>query len=292
MKSQHFHAFARFWWLLAIGAGVALIVGVATVASISGGVPPTVTYKSQPTYSAKQLELVTARNNPFLRTQQRTVVPTPARGAAGGSNGNSTTTPQPVQLQAPNVDVLVRAANYYPYLIQSDQVVAIRDKMFGKLPGEVSAQALNSFASANRFRESTFPIIEVTGSAPTAAQAKKVTEATVAAFRDWLTKSQNSARVPENERVLIQDLQRPGDAVATGGPKHGLDIIVGIVIFALFAGAALVLDRLFPRTRPAFARPVEGRRVSQLELDLQPTVATDEPAELSATRWAAEGPGV
>jgi hypothetical protein len=277
--------------LLAIGAGVALIVAVATVASISTGVPPKVTYRSHPTFSATQQELVTARSNPFLRTQQRTVVP--SRQGTGGS-GNSTTTPQSsVQLQAPNVDVLVRAANYYPYLIQSDQVVAIRDRRFGQLPGEVSAQALNSFASANRFRESTFPIIEVTGTAPTAEQAKKVTTATVAAFREWLTKSQNSARVPENERVLIQDLQKAGQPVATGGPKHGPDLIVGIAIFALFAGAALLLGRLFPPRPDGATRAEEGRRLSQLELDLHPVAATEEPTDLNATRWAAQSrPGV
>jgi len=292
MKSHHFHAFGRFWWLLVIGAGVALIAAVATVADISAGVPPKVTYKSKPTYSAKQLELVTARNNPFLRTQQRTVVTT-QRAANGGSNNRATTTPQAtVQLQAPNVDVLVRAANYYPYLIQSDQVVAIRNQRFGPLPGQVSAQALNSFASANRFRESTFPIIEVTGTAPTADQAKAVTTATVAAFREWLTKSQNTADVPENERVLIQDLQRPENAVATGGPKHGTDIIVGILIFGLFTGAALLLNRLFPRRSDADARAEGGRRISQLELDLHPAAVGEEATDLNATRWAAEGPGV
>jgi capsular polysaccharide biosynthesis protein len=294
MKSHHFHAFGRFWWLLAIGAGVALIVAVATVASISTGVPPKVTYRSHPTFSATQQELVTSQNNPFLRTQQRTVVTNPARRATGGANNRSTTTPQPtVQVQPPNVDVLVRAANYYPYLIQSDQVLAIRDRRFGQLTGEVTAQALNSFQTANRFRESTFPIIEIVGNAPTADEAKKVTQATVVAFREWLTKSQNAAHVPDNERVLIQDLQRSGEAVAIGGPKHGLDIIVGIVVFALFAAAALVLDRLFPRARPGnAAHSADGLRVSQLELDLQPAVATEEPTELSATRWAAEGRGV
>src|SRR5262245_24659311 len=291
MKSHHFHAFGRFWWLLVIGAGVALIAAVATVADISAGVPPKVTYDAKPTYSAKQLELVTAQNNPFLRTQQRTVVT--QRAANGGSNNRATTTPQAtIQLQAPNVDVLVRAANYYPYLIQSDQVVAIRNRRFGQLPGQVSAQALNSFASANRFRESTFPIIEVTGTAPTAEQAKAVTTATVAAFREWLTKSQNAAKVPENERVLIQDLQRPENAVATGGPKHGTDIIVGILIFGLLAGAALLLHRLIPRRPDADSRAEEGRRISQLELDLHPAAIGEEATDLKATRWAAEGPGV
>jgi hypothetical protein len=292
MKSHHFHAFGRFWWLLVIGAGVALIVAVATVAHISAGVPPKVTYKSKPIYSARQLELVTARNNPFLRTQQRTVVTTQRRATGGGSSNQATTPQATVQLQAPNVDVLVRAANYYPYLIQSDQVVAIRDRRFGQLPGDVSAQALNSFASANRFRESTFPIIEVTGTAPTAAQARKVTTATVAAFREWLTKSQNAARVPGNERVLIQDLQRPEKAFATGGPKHGLDIIVGIVIVGLFAGVALLLNRFFPRRSQGGVRLEEARRISQLELDLHPAVASEEATDLNATRWAAEGPGV
>jgi hypothetical protein len=300
MKSQHLLALARFWWLLAIGAGVALMVAVAMEARISVGLPPKVTYRTKPTYSATQLELVTAQNNPFLRTQERTVVQRPAQTqrAPSQTSTGATTVPQTtvVQAQAPNVDVLVRAANYYPYLIQSDQVVAIRTKRFGPLDGQVSAQALNSFATANRFRESTFPIIQVVGTAATPKKARKVTQATVIAFREWLTKSQNAARVPENERVLIQDLRRPEQAVATGGPKHGLDILVGLVLFAAFAVVALVLDRLFPApgSRRAARRAADRRMVRQLELDLQPVSAVPDEAvqdseDLTPTRWAAEG---
>jgi hypothetical protein len=304
MKSHHFHAFGRFWWLLVIGAGVALIAGVSTVADISAGVPPKVTYRAQPTYSAEQLELVTAKNNPYLRTQQRTVVTRTGqaqRPPARSSTGAVTTTPTPqsvIQLQAPDVDVLVRAANYYPYLIQSDQVVAIRNKRFGPLEGQVTAAALNSFSTASRFRQSTFPIIQVMGTASTPKQAKKIAVATVAAFREWLTKSQNSARVPENERVLIQELQRPEKVIATGGPKHGIDLIVGVLVFALFVGGALVLDKLFPRgrRRGATGGTVEMREANQLELDLQPAAAgvaaDDDSADLNTTRWAADGPGV
>jgi hypothetical protein len=303
MKSQHFLALGRFWWLLTIGAGIAIIAAVAMVARISTGLPPKVMYRSQPTYSATQLELVTARNNPFLRTEERTIIQRPAQTQpvqGRGSADTVTTVPQTpvVQSQTPNVDVLVRAANYYPYLIQSDQVVAIRNQRFGQLKGEVTAQALNSFQTGSRFRASTFPIVQVVGTAPMPEQAKKVTRATVAAFREWLTKSQNAARVPESERVLIQDLQRPDKAVAAGGPKHGLDIIVGLAVFAAFGGVALALDKLLSRTQAGGAarRGAEARTLRQLDLDLEPVAAgdtaADEASDLTAARWAADGPGV
>jgi hypothetical protein len=285
MRIHHFRALARFWWLLAIGLSVAMIVAVEMVAKVSVSLPPKVTYRSQPTYSARQLELVTNLNNPYLRTQETTVVPRPPRTQTVETRGRPATVqtvPQAptVEVQAPDVNVLVRAANYYPYLIQSDPVVVIRNRRFGPLPGEVTARALNSFQTPSRFRESIFPIVEVIGTARGPRQAVQLTRATVIAFREWLTKSQNQARVPKKERVLIQDLQRADEAVASGGPKHGLDILVGVVVFAAFAVLALVLDKVVPRGRSGFAvasGPAElviadgARQATKLARDRQPS---------------------
>lgn len=309
MKIHDARAFARFWWLLAIGIGVALIAAVEMISSISVGLPPKVKYRSQPKYAATQLELVTTLNNPFLRTQERTVVPRPPTTQTvqrrGGSRTVRTVPQTPtVQVETPNVTALVRAANYYPYLIQSDPVVAIRNKRFGQLPGQITARALNSFATPNRYRESTFPIIEVVGTAAEPNRAIKLTEATVGAFREWLTRSQDQARIPKNERVLIRDLQRPEEAVASGGPRHGLDVLVGLVVFAAFGGLALVLDKLVPRSWPWTAAgsreptdqvvAADAQDANQFELDLQPGAhgGADGSADLTTTRWAAEGPSV
>lgn len=305
MNSQHARALARFWWLLAIGAGVALIAAVEMMAKISVGLPPTASYRSHSTFTATQLELVTTLNNPYLRTQETTVVPQPPRTHAvrGGRTSSVETVPQAptVQVQAPNVSVLVRAANYYPYLIKSDPVVAIRDKKFGKLSGQVTARALNSFQTPTRYRESSFPIIEVSGAASSPKLALRLTTATVIAFRQWLTKSQDRARVPKTERVLIQDLQLPERAVASGGPKKGLGILVGFAVLAAFGGLALVLDNLFPRRRPDAAtgespEPIsavidgEARTASELALDFQPSSGAAERAagEPKVAQWKAE----
>jgi hypothetical protein len=310
MNIRHLRAMARFWWLLAIGLGVALIAAVEMMAKISVGLPPTVAYRSHATYTATQQELVTTLNNPYLRTQETTVVPRPPRTQAVRGRGSSTSTLQTVpqaptlQVGSPNVSVLVRAANYYPYLIQSDPVVAIRNKRFGPLQGEVTAKALNSFQTSSRYRPSSFPIIEVSGAAKGPKLAIRLTKATVVAFRQWLTSSQAQAQVPQKQRVLVQDLKVADSATVSGGPKHGLGILVAFAVFAAFGGLALVLDKLVPGGRreagaavvappESIAAVVDGdaREASELALDLQPAPdgnTEHSASELKSTRWKAE----
>jgi hypothetical protein len=45
--------------------------------------------------------------------------------------------------------------------------------------------------------------------------------------------------------------------VKTGGPSHGLPIIVGIVILAAFIGIAILADRTWPRRPKAEATTEE-----------------------------------
>ncbi|HEY7693160.1 MAG TPA: hypothetical protein VH816_12540 [Gaiellaceae bacterium] len=308
MNNRHIRALARFWWLLAIGLGIALIAAVEMMATISVGLPPKVRYRSHATFTATQQELVTTLDNPYLRTQERTVVPRPPKTqavrGAGASSSTVQTVPQApsVQVGAPNVSVLVRAANYYPYLIQSDPVIAIRDKMFGPLQGEVTAQALNSFQTATRYRPSTFPIIKVSGSARSPRLAVGLTKATVVAFRQWLTTSQARAQVPERERVLLQDLKLPDGAVASGGPNRGLGFLVAFAVLAAFGGLALILDNLFPSGRRGAAVAVphdsiaavaddDVRDGSELARDLKPapdSIPEYSASEVEPARWQAD----
>lgn len=252
-RNRYVRSLVHFWPVLLIGLVVAAVVGTEMVATIKPAVPPKVKLRNPPTYSATQVLLINSAQNPLVRTAITSVVPKPNkvavlhnRGKSSSSTSSITTVPQSpsISVHAPDISVLVRAANLYPRLIESDQVTAVRTKMFGPSKGRIQAAALNSFQTPTKYRASSFPMIEITATAKHANAAIKLAEHTSAAFEAWLASSQHQAGVPAAERVLVQDLVRPTKAVSSGGSKLGLPVFVGFAVLLLFAGIAIALDRL------------------------------------------------
>lgn len=253
IRNKYIRSLIHFWPILLIGLVVATIMGTEMIATIKPALPPKVKLRNPPTYSATQVLLVNSAQNPLVRTAITNVVPKPNKFAllhnrGKGSTGASSVTSVPqspsVSVHAPDISVLVRAANLFPRLIMSDQVTAFRTKMFGPSKGQIQAAALNSFQSPTKYRASSFPMIQITATAKHANAAIKLAEHTTAAFEAWLTTSQARAAVPAPERILVQDLVRPTKAVSSGGAKLGLPVFVGFAVLLLFAGIGVALDRL------------------------------------------------
>lgn len=240
----------RFWPIILVGLVLAVILGTEMVATIKPGLPPKVKARTPPTYTATEVLLVNSAQNPLVRTAVTAVTPKPAktvlRNGRSGASGSVTSVPQApsVSVRTPDIGVLVRAANLYPRLIESDQVTAVRTKMFGPSHGHVAAAALNSFQTPTKYRPSSFPMIQLVATAKHAKGAIKLAENTAAAFETWLSDSQAKAGVPTAERILVDDLVRPTKATSSGGPKYGLPIFVGFFVLLVFAGIAIALDRL------------------------------------------------
>jgi hypothetical protein len=252
-RNKYVRSLFHFWPVLLIGLVVAAVAGTDMVATIKPAVPPKVKLRNPPTYAATQVLLVNSAQNPLVRTAITSVVPKPSKisvlhNRGKGHSGTSSLTAVPqspsISVHAPDISVLVRAANLYPRLIMSDQVTAVRTKMFGPSQGHIQAAALNSFQTPTKYRASSFPMIEITATAKHPKAAIKLAEHTSAAFEAWLTTSQAQAGVPAAERILVQDLVRPTKAVSTGGSKLGLPLFVGFFVLVLFAGIAIGLDRL------------------------------------------------
>lgn len=262
-------ALKRFWWLCGIGLVVAVAAAFLSVYSFS---PSTfkVHHRARPTYTASALMLVNSAANPYLRTAVTVAPPTTKAGSAaktaGGTTGATssafapapTAGARPAVVHAPDTHTLVQAANLFPLLIQSDQITRQRIAMFGNLKGVVTAKAVYSFVTPSRFKQSSFPVIEVQAAAGGRKAAKRLAQETTLAFTHWLVSSQNASRVPASERILVQELQSPRGAIATGGTKKSLPLAVGAVVLALFVALAIALDRLLPRRAPA-SSPIESR---------------------------------
>ncbi len=249
-----------FWWLPLLGVVFGLIVAVEVVYSVHFSIPPTLRHRQHATYTASALVLVNSTANPYLRTGVTNVVPRPPKNQAvrstkgqGGKSPQSpsqvlTQIPQPpsVTMHAPDTHTLVQAANLFPLLIESDQIAVVRKQMFGDLTGTVTAKALYSFVTPSRFKQSAFPIIQISATAPGHKAAVKLAQDTTLAFQHWLIASQNASGVPYGQRILVQELQAPHGAIRGGGTKKSVPLAVGFLVFAAFVGLAFVLDRLFP----------------------------------------------
>ena len=131
--NPHAAPYVRFWWLVVIGVVVACLAGTAVVYHIEPGMPPKLTERTPPSYSATAILMLTSKEQPLVRIGVTTVTPRGPGGAPG---------PPDVETSPPGLDTLVEAANLLPLTIQSDAVTDLRREEVGDLPGTVTAQAL------------------------------------------------------------------------------------------------------------------------------------------------------
>ena len=224
----------RFWWLLVLGVGIATIAAVMSVYRIDFfSVPPSFEKKAEITYTASSRLLVTSEEAPYLRTRVDNEVTAPDGSVSVYSN-------------SPDISTLITAANLYPILVGSDAVLKLRDEMAGPLPGLITARAIYEVSSPSRFELSQVPVVEVFGYAGTAADAVGITRATVDAFLVYVNDLQDDADLSRRDRILVQEIEAPESAIATGGTPLSLPLMLFLVIAAAFVALAILLDRLFP----------------------------------------------
>lgn len=231
--SPYIRAFSRFWWVIFLGELVAVVVVMLATYHVDLS-SFTFTERSQPTYTASQRLLVTSPQAPYFRTTvtSRVVEPSVA--------GPRTVTDRP------ETNTLIQAANLYPLLIESDAVTRLRERLYGPLPGSVTARALFSVRTPNRYEPSAVPVIEVIAEADTPEYAIRLAQRTGDAFRRWIIDAQDRARLPAKDRIVIEQIQEPRSATATGGLSRAFPILVLFAVLLAFATLVVLLDRLFP----------------------------------------------
>jgi hypothetical protein len=260
----------RFWWLPVIGVAAAVVTGTLMVYRVDVKFPPTevpkFTERTKPSYEARLTLLVDSPFSPYYGTQTREVVDktqleldrlrsgggnrTESDTRAGSLPGEGSKTPPKVETRLiPDRSSLVRAANFYPLLIESDAVTAMRKELTGPIPGVVHARALGARNSGGRTRPSTVPVIELTSLAPRPKQAVLLVNKTSEAFRTWLKKEQKRTKVTKAQTILLKELRAAGGAAPVGGTSYGLPLLTAFAVLLAFGGLAIVLDRAFPKRR-------------------------------------------
>jgi hypothetical protein len=266
---NYFRAALRFWWLLLAGAAVGSLVLLVSVYRVEKKWPPRFVTKNPPTFTATTELLVDSPSGPYLRTA--TDKPTSIKGLAT-KNGASSSAPTVTTEQGPAVPTkpLVDAANLYPLYIESDEVARLRIKRFGNIPGSIDAKALYSVRSQNRYRPSTLPVIQITGTAKRPKNAVALAEATAKAFTSWLGQRQAQAHIPPIQRIIVLPLHAATHAARQSGTHYGLPLLLAFVVFGAFVGLAVVLDHMFPRRPDAAA---VGAEVGEAEEEAPPSLS-------------------
>jgi len=240
----------RFWWVIVIGILVAPAAAITASYEVDlATFPPVLTERSKPQYSAQGRLLVTDNDQPHLRSAV-----TSLQAVATDAEG----TPQLLPVtSAPDTATLVQAANLYPSFIESDPVAAIREDMFGPNDGVLKAQALHAVTSPSRFAPSRVPVVQLIGVADTPTKAINLVKQTNTAFIRWLQQSQQEADIAVKQRITIVELQVPKAAAAFGGASPTLPVLVFGVVLMAFVAFALLLDRVFPRSREEVAVAID-----------------------------------
>ena len=246
--STYIPALRRQWPLLAVGAVVALIAALATIFQL-----PSFERREAPTYTARARLLVTGVDAPYIRTSVTRASERQREEGSGGPTQEVTSGGTTIlQTGPPDVTAYIRAANLYPLLVESDQVKAERQRLFGSTEGTVTANAIYAVSTPSRFTPSEVPVIQVFGTAPSGPESVALTRQTASAFVSWMKRQQTASGIPTKQRIRLQEIERPTAALPSATASPLLAPIAFIVVASAFVLLALLVDRLrTPRVEAA-----------------------------------------
>jgi hypothetical protein len=245
----------RFRLLIALGVVVGAALALTSAYKVGlGTFPPKLTAREQPTYTAgTQLE-VTSPAAPYYRSAVDVPVVTPGRS---GDEEDEEEPTNLVEQDEPSVATLIAAANYYPLVIEGDQVKALRERLYGKIDGQVTASAIGATTTPNRQEPGRLPFIQVIATADSAANARALAQNTSDAFIRFVREEQQRSNIRPAQRLVIEQLRKPERTFEIGGTSMNLPILIFVALVAVAVGLAYLLDRLFPRRSVAVAEADE-----------------------------------
>lgn len=259
----------RFRLLLALGvvAGAALALTSAYKVDPTT-FPPKLTARELPTYTTgTQLEVSSAAA-PYYRSAVDVPVVVPS---GEDDEGPATVL---AEEEEPAVTTLTTAANYYPYVIEGDEVRALREQMFGALDGEVSATAIGATITPSRYEPGRLPFIQLVATSDSPQHAIDLAQQTAQAFIRYVQVQQQRSEIRPAQRLIVKQLRRPERTFEVGGTSFTLPVLVFFALVGVTVGLAYLLDRLWPARR--------GDAADAPESTLRP--APDEPLVAASAR--------
>jgi DNA-binding protein Fis len=236
----------RFKYVVAGGCAIAILLSVLSIAKVdlSHGVPR-LTPRTQQIYASSAALLVTQSGFPWGSAVQSYY-----------SSAGSKSSPVP----AGDLNRLTALANLYVQLANSDvikSIVARHSPAGGHL---ITASQNYSFSPS--YYSSALPIVTINGTGTTRANAILTTQAGVDALSSYLRRQQNSARISDAQRVVLQEIQRPRLTTVMNPTKKTIPAVVFLTIMLAVVGLAFVLENLRPR----------ANETTPLRQDVEPVV--------------------
>jgi capsular polysaccharide biosynthesis protein len=245
----------RFRLVIAVGLVVGAAVALTSAYKVDlGTLPPKLTAREQPTYTAgTQLE-VSSPVQPYYRSAVDVPVVAPSAGDEEDEPTNL------VEQAEPSVQTLIAAANYYPYVIEGDAVRALRERLFGEIEGEISATAIGATITPSRHEPGRLPFIQVIATSDSPQRAIDLAQHTAEAFIRHVQVQQRETGIRPEQRLVVKQLRRPERTFAAGGTSPTLPVLVFFAFVAASVGIAFVLDRMRPVPAPAVVAADDAAR--------------------------------
>jgi hypothetical protein len=221
--------FWRFKYLVAGGFVLAVVLGIFTVAKpdFSHGAPRLVP-RTKALYGSTATLLVTQSGFPWGSAVQ-------AYTTDGGQNSN---------VPAGDLGRLTALANLYVQITNSD---IIKNAVARRGPAPSDISATQNYSISPSYYSTALPTLTLAGTSDTPAKALAVTQSGVDSLVNYIQQNQRAAKISDNQRVVIQELQRPDKTTVVNGTKKTLPIVVFITIMLAVTGLAFVLENLMPR---------------------------------------------
>jgi capsular polysaccharide biosynthesis protein len=216
----------RFRFLVLLGLLLAVLLSFLSFASVSfKGGSLKVAYREKATWQAKSTLLITERG--FPAGARISGVEDPSRFSG--------------------------LAVLYAQLAGSDAVQRIVLQR-GPLKGRLTAAPVADYTTGVA---ASLPIVAILGEASSPAQAKRIARRGTEAFLAYMRARQQAADIPQQQRVLIQALNRPEKAEPVSGRRKTRPVIVFVAVMIAFLGLAFILENMRPRLRAVQTQPAE-----------------------------------
>ena len=167
------------------------------------GFPPKLQARSHSTYSASTQLLITSKGEPYLSSTNvnAKIIKLPDSTTPGTTGTTSIPQQNSTYDSGSGADGdlqrLVEIANSLPPRVTSDTVIRLRNKLYGRIAGSVTAVNPYAFSGAGGFREGPLPFIKITGTANSPQDATDITNQTAQAFKRWFEGRQKIDKIKD-----------------------------------------------------------------------------------------------
>lgn len=229
--------------LLIVGAVVAVVAGLLAGFTIVDGQIETRVVRS---YTASATVLLSAPDPTYYQVEIPGSVQTlpPVDPAA------------PVQQtiqQAPVPIDLSNSAIILAYIASSDQVIdGVAAKVGGLEDGDsiTAVRRTTQPAGDERFGgRLSLPVVDIVGVSTSPERAERLANEATTVFGDLVTKQQSDEGVPEDVRLVLNELNKPVADEGEGSNPAIPIVVVAVGVFLLFVALALIVEAVRERRR-------------------------------------------